>query len=275
MPKNQQDNIMSKTSETQGAPEQTRGLVSYSGTVTEGVHLLWIEAPEVAATAYPGQFAMLKCGDGAFLRRPLSIHRVSEDKTKVAFLFALIGKGTGWLAQARVGDRIDILGPLGKGFNLMPSSREILLLAGGLGLAPLVFLAERAVEKGVRVNLAYGTATDRRYSKQLLPEGIRLLEYTDDGACGRKGLVTECVPDFLDMVDQIFVCGPLPMYRALSKQKNLRGKNVQVSLETRMACGLGVCYGCTIKTTSGLKQVCRDGPVFDLDEVVWAEMAGI
>ena len=240
-----------------------------------GVNLLWLEAPQIAEAARPGQFAMLKCEGGAFLRRPLSIHRINEDKTQVAFLFAVIGKGTDWLSRAKPGDVIDVLGPLGNGFNLLPSSYEILLVAGGLGLAPLVFLAEQAVEKGMRVNLAYGTATDQRYSKELLPEGIRLMEFTDDGSCGRRGLVTECLPDFLDTVDQIFVCGPLPMYRILSKQQNLRDKNVQVSLETRMACGLGVCYSCTIKTSSGLRQVCHDGPVFRLDDVVWEEMVGI
>ena len=237
--------------------------------------MLWLEALKIAEIAEPGQFAMLKCEGGTFLRRPLSIHRVSKDKKQVAFLFSVLGKGTDWLSRARPGDIIDILGPLGNGFNLMPSSREILLVAGGLGLAPLVFLAEQAAGKDVRVNLAYGTATDQRYSKELLPRGIRLVEFTEDGSCGRRGLVTECMPDFLKSVDQIFVCGPLPMYRALSKQQDLKGKNVQVSLETRMACGLGVCYGCTIKTRSGQKQVCHDGPVFNLEDVVWEEMAEI
>ena len=266
---------MSKDSEIKSAPRQVQGLVTSSAPVTAGVHLLWLEAPHIAATSGPGQFAMLKCEGGAFLRRPLSIHRVGEDKKQVAFLFAVLGKGTDWLSHAIPGDTVDILGPLGNGFNLMPSSREILLVAGGVGLAPLVFLAEEALTKGVRVNLAYGTATDQRYSKELLPKGIRLVEFTDDGSCGRRGLVTECVPDFLDSVDQIFACGPLPMYRALAKQQNLKGKHVQVTLETRMACGLGVCYGCTIKTRSGLKQVCHDGPVFNVDEVVWEEMVGI
>lgn len=266
---------MSKTSEIKNAPEQVKARVASNTQLMIGVNLLWLEAPQIAAVARPGQFAMLKCEGGTFLRRPLSIHRVSEDKKQIAFLFAVIGKGTDWLSRARSGDIIDILGPLGNGFNLMPSSREILLVAGGVGLAPLVSLAEDAAKKGMRVNLAYGTATDQRYSKEMLPDGIRLVEFTDDGSCGRRGLVTECVPDFLDAVDQIFACGPLPMYRALAKQQNLMGKNAQVSLETRMACGLGVCYGCTIKTRSGLKQVCHDGPVFNLDEVVWEEMAGI
>ena len=236
---------------------------------------MWVSAPAVSAVAKPGQFAMVKCEGGAFLRRPLSIHRVNETGTEIAFLFAAVGKGTDWLSASKPGDILDILGPLGNGFDLQASSREILLLAGGLGLAPLVFLAERALGKGVRVNLAYGTASEQRYDKLLLPEGIRLVEFTDDGTCGRRGLVTECVPDFIESVDQMFVCGPLPMYSAVAKQQNLKGKDIQVSLETRMSCGLGVCYACSIKTVYGQRQVCHDGPVFRLDEIVWSEMAGI
>jgi dihydroorotate dehydrogenase electron transfer subunit len=260
---------------TENAPEQVQAVVTNSSPIPGGAHLLWLEAPQIAGRTSPGKFAMLKCGGGAFLRRPLSIHRINEDKTQVAFLFAVLGKGTDWLACAVPGDTVDILGPLGNGFNLMSSSREILLVAGGMGLAPLVFLAETALEKDVRVNLAYGTATDQRYSKEFLPKGIKLAEFTDDGTCGRRGLVTECLPDFIDSVDQIFACGPLPLYRTLARQPDIAGKPVQVSLETRMACGLGVCYGCTIKTRSGLKQVCHDGPVFSLDEVVWEEMVEV
>lgn len=266
---------MSKAFEIHKPPEQEQGRVTASQLVTPGVHLLWLEAPQVAAIARPGQFAMLKCGDAIFLRRPLGIHRVSEDKKQVAFLFAVMGQGTDWLSHTRPGDKIDVLGPLGNGFHIMSSTREILLLAGGLGLAPLVFLAEEAMARGVRVNLAYGTAGNQRYSKTMLPEGVHLVEFSDDGTCGKRGFVTECVPDFLDTVQQIFVCGPLPMFRTLSRQADLKGKNVQVSLETRMACGLGVCYGCTIKTNSGLRQVCHHGPVFNLEDVVWEEMAAV
>lgn len=254
---------------------QAKAKVLSCNPMAAGVYLLWVSAPAIAAIAQPGQFAMLKCEGGAFLRRPLSIHRMSETGSEIGFLFAAVGKGTDWLSASKPGDILDILGPLGKGFDLQASSRDILLLAGGVGLAPLVFLAEHALGKDIRVNLAYGTATNQRYDKLLLPKGIRLVEFTDDGTCGRKGLVTECVPDFIDSADQIFVCGPLPMYFALAKQLNLKKKNVQVSLETRMSCGLGACYACSIKTVYGQKQVCHDGPVFPLNEIVWSEMAGI
>jgi dihydroorotate dehydrogenase electron transfer subunit len=266
---------MSINFEANQPAKQIKARVLSCAPVTSGVFLLWVKAPEIATDARPGQFAMLKCEGGAFLRRPLSIHRVSENKTDVAFLFATIGKGTAWLADSEPGDVLDILGPLGNGFDLFPSSREILLVAGGLGLAPLVFLAEKAGGEGIRVNLAYGTARNQRYARDLLPKGAMLVEFTDDGSCGRRGLVTECVPDFLNTVDQIFICGPLAMYSALAKQQSLAEKNVQVSLETRMACGLGICYACSIKTISGQKQVCHDGPVFRLDEVMWGEMQGV
>jgi dihydroorotate dehydrogenase electron transfer subunit len=267
---------MSNLPGDENIPVQVKARVISSLQAAQGIQLVELEAPEVAAIAHPGQFAMLKCGDGAFLRRPLSIHRVNNGRTRLSFLFAVVGKGTDWLSRAKPGDFIDVLGPMGNGFDLLPSSREILMLAGGLGLAPLVFLADEALSKGIRVNLAYGTATvGLRYCPHLLPKGIKLIDYTDDGSCGRHGLVLDCLPDFMASADQIFACGPLPMFKALSRQQSLAGKNVQVSLETRMACGVGVCYGCTIKTSSGLKQVCHDGPVFRLDEVVWEEMAGV
>jgi dihydroorotate dehydrogenase electron transfer subunit len=259
---------MSITSKT----VQVKAPVISSTRLAEGIHLIELTAPPIAATASPGQFVMLMCGGGAFLRRPLSIHRVSRQNTIISFLFAVVGKGTEWLAQSKVGYTLDIIGPLGNGFRLDKQSQEILLIAGGLGVAPLVFLAEEALARGVRVNLAYGTASDARLDKSLLPKDIRLLEYTDDGSCGTQGLVTQCIPDFIDTVDQIFACGPLPMYKGMTKQSNLAGKQVQVSMETRMACGLGVCYGCTIKTRSGQKQVCDDGPVFDMEDVLWEEM---
>jgi dihydroorotate dehydrogenase electron transfer subunit len=257
------------------SPAQIKSEVVSSIRVAQSIHLLELEAPQIGVSARPGQFAMLKCGGGAFLRRPLSIHRVSLDKSTVSFLFAVVGKGTDWLSSSKPGDTIDVLGPLGNGFRIDKLSKKILLVAGGLGVAPLVFLAEDALAKGVHVNLAYGSASEERFDKGLLPKDINLLEFTDDGSCGTKGLVTQCIPDFMETVDQIFACGPLPMYKGMTKQPNLAGKQVQVSLETRMACGLGVCYGCTIKTRSGQKQVCHDGAVFDMDEVLWNQIAGI
>ena len=266
---------MTKAQININGPQRVLADVAHNCQIADGLHLLQLNAPEIAAIAHPGQFAMLQCAGGAFLRRPLSIHRLSPDKTLVSFLFAVLGKGTQWLTQTKVGDKIDILGPMGSSFNLLPSSSNILLLAGGLGLAPLVFLADEALSRGICVNLAYGTATNQRYDKQLLPQALHLIEFTDDGSYGKHGLVTECIHDYLNSADQIFACGPLPMYRAMSAQASFKDMNVQVSLETRMACGLGVCYGCTINTVSGLQQVCHHGPVFNMEDVIWKEMAPV
>jgi len=262
------------TQETSHPAKRLLAFVERNSQIAQGVHLLQVRATS-PIDATPGQFAMLSCADAVFLRRPLSIHRISADKRRMSFLFAVLGKGTQWLAKTKQGDSIDILCPLGNGFNLSPSAKEVLLLAGGIGLAPLVFLAEKALAEDKQVTLAYGTMSSQRYHTDLFPRGIELLEYTDDGSYGKRGLVTECIPYYIDKASQIFACGPLPMYRALARIPELANKDVQVSLETRMACGVGVCYGCTIKTTFGQRQVCHHGPVFSLDSVAWDEMAPI
>jgi len=111
--------------------------------------------------------------------------------------------------------------------------------------------------------------------RSLLPKGTNLTVMTEDGSEGLKGRITDCPQELVEEADQIFACGPMPMYRALAGMPQLKGKSVQVSLEVMMACGVNLCYGCTIKTRKGLKQICHDGPVFDLDDILWEEQAGI
>jgi len=245
--------------------------------VVPGVYLIWLESPDIEPTAQPGQFVMVRCGD-YLLPRPLSIHHLADKGDKLALLFNVTGKGTGWLAQRKTGDKIDLFGPLGNGFSIQPASRNLLLVAGGMGIAPLYFLAQEAIKKGYSVKLLYGTPNRHRYPDDLLPAQMELISVTEDGSIGRKGMVTDILPDFADWADQVFACGPLPMYRDMACRKRelkLEGKPIQVSLEMRMGCGLGVCYACTVKTKTGLKQVCRDGPVFDLDDILWDELVDI
>ncbi|MFC1928923.1 dihydroorotate dehydrogenase electron transfer subunit, partial [Chloroflexota bacterium] len=196
------------------------------------------------------------------------------DDNKVALLFSVVGKGTAWLSQRKAGDNIDIFGPLGNGFSVSPDSRNLLLVAGGIGIAPLFFLAQQALSQGCSVTLLYGTRTEHRYPENLLPTGIKLAAATEDGTMGKKGSITDLLPDYVEWADQIFACGPIPMYHDMyiRREKLLKAKPVQVSLEVRMGCGRGLCYGCTIKTKSGLKKVCQDGPVFDLDDVLWDKL---
>jgi dihydroorotate dehydrogenase electron transfer subunit len=231
------------------------------------VYLMWLESPLIASQAQPGQFVMVKCGEDTLLRRPFSIHRI--DGKRLALLFNVVGNGTHWLSQCQPGDSLDLLGPLGNGFSLHPDSKNILLLAGGIGIAPLVFLAQKASKAGCSITLLLGAQTKSQlYPQNLLPPKVKLITATEDGTGGKKGMVTDLLPDFISQSDQVFACGPPSMYQTMARMPELRKKPVQISLEVRMGCGLGVCYGCTVKTRSGLKQVCKDGPIFELSDVL-------
>ena len=260
-------------------PKPSKPLIIASAPITShtelmpGVYLLWLESPQIASSALPGQFVMVYCGEDTLLRRPLSIHQV--DKTKLALLFSVVGRGTRWLSRRKSGDKIDLFGPLGNGFSVLPTSRNLLLAAGGIGIAPLAFLAQEAVKQGHSVKLLLGAPTaSQLYPHHLLPPEIELITATEDGTAGEKGMLTDILPDLTGWADQVFACGPMPMYKAMAvqSQKLLKAKPVQISLEMRMGCGLGVCYGCTVKTKNGLKQVCKDGPVFDLEDILWEEL---
>jgi dihydroorotate dehydrogenase electron transfer subunit len=233
--------------------------------------LLWLWAPGIAKVCLPGQFVMVRCAGShePLLRRPLSIHRTAGGE-QIALLFNVVGRGTSLLSRCRAGDSIDVLGPLGNGFSVQPASRKLLLLAGGMGIAPLVFLADKAAEQGRDVELLIGAATASLVCpRSLLPSGVNPAIATDDGSAGRRCVVTDLLGDCLTEPDQVFACGPLSMYQAIAAQGLPKGKSVQVCMELAMACGLGACLGCTIKTREGLRQVCQDGPVFELEDVLW------
>jgi len=263
--------------------------------VMPGIHLMWIEAPDIAVAAQPGQFITVRCGDFT-LRRPFSVHQVgvnnviaSEAKqSQVAILFKIAGKGTFWLSQRQKGERLDILGPLGNGFTIEPKSKRLLLVTGGIGIAPLVFLMHHASSQH-QITLIHGASTaaqlypfssagKKRSKLAPLPNGVQFIPVTEDGSLVQKGMATDILPDFLDWADQIYACGPADMYKTMSKmslrakRSNLKLKKCQICLEVRMGCGFGACYGCTINTKKGLKQVCRDGPVFELDDIIWQEV---
>ena len=237
--------------------------------VMPNIYLLWAKAPAVAESAQPGQFVMVRSSNDndRILRRPLGIHRVN-DKGEIALLYEVVGKGTEWLAQRNKGEPIDILGPLGRGFDI--ASQRLLLVAGGVGVAPLIFLAEKAIEDGRNVTLLFGAKTAKQvYPRKLLPAGIEFIPVTQDGLIEKKGMVTDLLDELVGSTDQIFACGPAAMYKAMSQMKILKGRRIQVSMEARMGCGFGICYGCTIKTRYGTKRVCDDGPVFELSDLIF------
>ena len=243
-------------------------------------YLVWLNAPGIAKEAQPGQFVMVRCAKETILPRPFSIHRV--DGEQIALLFQVVGKGTAWLSHLKKGDVLDIFGPLGNSYTILPGSKNLLLVAGGMGIAPLHFLAEVAAGMGKKVTIIMGARTgncllpvnpdQRLYDKGMMPASFQCLNATEDGSEGFKGLATQLIPHYLKGVDQVFACGPMAMYQAMARMPELKKVPVQLSLEIMMGCGTGVCYGCTIKTKKGLKQVCKDGPVFNIWELEWEEM---
>ena len=240
------------------------------GKSSSETRLIWLTCPEISQEAKPGQFVMVRCGAANTLPRPFSVFRI-YGKSDIAIFYTVWegGKGTEWLAERRVGDTIEIFGPLGSGFAVNRNSRNLLLVAGGMGIAPLFFLAQEALCRMCSVTLLYGTAVRDRYP---IPPEIKTVPATEDGSVGYKGLVTDLIPQYINGIDQVFACGPMGMYRDMAqrnKQLGIEGKSVQVSLEVRMACGVGVCFGCTLRTKHGLKQTCKDGPVFELADIIW------
>jgi dihydroorotate dehydrogenase electron transfer subunit len=147
----------------------------------------------------------------------------------------------------------------------------LLLVAGGIGIAPLVALAEQAVISGRSVRLLIGDRTaDRILPEQLLPSGVETIIATEDGSLGNKGMVTDLIPGFVSGVDQVFACGPLSMYRRMAEMHGeLKNTPAQVLLEVALGCGVGACLGCSVETRHGQKLVCKDGPVFELKDVMW------
>lgn len=274
--------------------QQCAAAVLSNRELSRGTYLLWLDAPGIAAAVRPGQFITIRCGDH-MLRRPFSVHRIEFPpfsvggkplaRGAIAVLYRVAGSGSRWLAGRLQGDRLDVLGPLGNGFSVDSSAGHVLLLAGGIGVAPLLFLALE-VARHRSVTFAYGAGTARDLCHfPGMPSNITLLPCTEDGSLGEKGLVTGVVPRLLKSVDQLFACGPVDMYRSLATGGHRvrspgcaepsgefdQGKlqRCQVSLEVRMGCGVGACYACTILTKRGPRKVCVDGPVFELAGVDW------
>ena len=236
-----------------------------------------VQAPEIARKARPGQFIMVTCGGDTVLPRPFSIHRV--EGSHLALLFSVVGRGTGWLSQRKKGEAINIFGPLGHGFYKRRDAMNVLLIGGGIGIAPLCFLVDEFLKAGVKVTLINGAKTadgllpistsQQLFDRGVKPGSINVVNATEDGSEGCTGMATDLIPAYLERIDQIFACGPVEMYRTMAQMPELQDRSVQISLEIMMGCGVGVCYGCTIKTRGGLKQVCQDGPVFELEDIRW------
>lgn len=221
----------------------------------------------------PGQFVHIKCGHSRLLRRPISVATCQDDSPEggLSVVFEVRGQGTDWLARREIGDKLDVLGLLGNGFTMDPSGRY-LLAGGGIGVPPLYGCAQYAAGKAVAV-LGFRTAQRAILLPQFAEECQDVRLYTDDGSLGVKGYVADGVRAVLDKdkdFTAVLACGPKVMLRGVAQAAAEYGLACQVSMEERMACGVGACLGCAVQLADGsMKHVCKDGPVFNAQEVDW------
>lgn len=234
-----------------------------------GVKKLVVLAEQIAKTAVPGQFVQLKIKDGEpLLRRPLSIASVDADAGTVDLIYRVVGKGTQVLADVEKGAVVNCLGPLGKGFDL--SCKSPLLVGGGMGIAPLLFLAER-LERKPSILMGGRNQSEMFWPTLYKGKVKEVFITTDDGSIGTKGFTVGLLPELLasGAYDRVVVCGPEIMMKAAAAIAATYHIPCQVSLEKHMACGLGACLSCTCESKDGKKRkkVCQDGPVFWAQEV--------
>lgn len=240
--------------------------------VSQKFFRLSLDAKSIVQKALPGQFIHLKISDGLkpFLRRPFSIYRAQKT---LDILYDIVGDGTKMLSAKTKNEVIDCLGPLGTAFSLPPKeAKQIVMIAGGVGVAPFLALTDILKNKKYELVLLYGGRTkDQCFSmKEFEKNRCKVHIATDDGSVGKKGRVDVLFPKIdLSKKTYLYTCGPRPMMACVqnfARKNNLKG---QASLEEVMACGIGTCLGCATKTTHGYKTVCHDGPVFDLSEVIF------
>lgn len=260
------------------APKELIVKVKRIKKIKPDVFLLSFESVFLANNSCPGQFLHIKI-DKTILRRPFSINYVQGKLIYV--LFRIRGRGTKILAEYKSGTKMSIIGPLGRGFCLGKRGDKNILVAGGLGVAPLVFLAQR-LKKTINYKLKPKSVIllGVKDKKEILCEqefkgmGYKIMIATEDGSKGHKGTITEALKRILTTHDlritiNIYACGPEAMFREIKKliDKAKCDVNCQVSFEQFMGCGIGSCCGCTIETKRGYKKVCKDGPVFNINDV--------
>jgi len=259
---------------------------------------LILEAGKIIRLAEPGQFVNVRVNTGyaPLLRRPLSIHRARGKNLEV--LYEVVGEGTRVLSHRKPGEYLDIIGPLGEGFGYtLHATRYTLpiLIAGGIGVAPLLFLAEKIksgstlhAPRSTLVLIGAKTKDDILCEREFKKLGCEVKISTDDGSRGFKGKVTDLLDKILasrfrlhasgskklaacsvQRAALIYACGPRPMLKEISQISEKYNIPAQISLEEHMACGIGACLGCAVKTKDGFRRACKDGPVFNTDELIW------
>lgn len=231
---------------------------------------MWLEAPDIAKAAGPGQFVSLYCKDGGrLLPRPISICEINRPEGRIRLVYRIAGKGTQEFAGLKKTEQLEVMGPLGNGFTL--EGKKALLVGGGIGIPPMLELAKQlSCEK----NIVLGYRDITFLEKEFEPWGNVFLS-TEDGSRGTKGNVIDAIRENKLEADIIYACGPTPMLRGIQSYAMEHGIKAQLSLEERMACGVGTCLGCVCRTKETdhhtnvkNKRICKDGPVFYAEEVV-------
>ncbi len=223
--------------------------------------------------AVPGQFAelLVEGSVSTFLRRPISIHDIDRNANVIRFLIRKVGNGTEKLSKLGKGDNLNVLLPLGNGFNFTnPAPKHPLLVGGGVGIAPLFFLGKEMKDAGIEPTFLFGgRGKDNLLRMADFEKFGRVFVTTEDGSMGQKGFVTDHKLLIEETFDSIMACGPTPMMKAVARFANCKGVSCQVSLEHKMACGIGACLCCVEQTKEGNICVCKEGPVFTTDRLLW------
>ncbi len=221
-------------------------------------------AGDTGALTAPGQFVNIKI-DGFFLRRPISVCDFKDGEMTI--IYKVVGKGTGVMADMTAGTELDILTGLGNGYDITLSGKRPVLLGGGAGVPPMYRLAKELLAAGRDVTVIQGFNTKEEifYEQEFRDIGCRVTVTTVDGSYGVKGFVTDALPEDYTY---FYACGPEPMLRAVYRATVTSG---QMSFEERMGCGFGACMGCSCKTVTGYKRICKDGPVLTKEEILWED----
>ncbi|MFH1360989.1 MAG: dihydroorotate dehydrogenase electron transfer subunit [Candidatus Omnitrophota bacterium] len=250
--------------------QNTARIISNEKVCPKFYHLC-LEARPLAKAVRPGQFFHIRTSDALvpFFRRPFSVFRA---KTTIEILYEVVGKGTKNISLKKKGDLLDVMGPLGNSFSLPPQgTKQVVMIAGGVGIAPFLILSDLLARKIYKPILLYGARSKGHVFRlnEFTKNGCRIYISTNDGSVGQKGYVSTLFPhiDLNEKKTMVYACGPRPMLATVQTFARLHRLPCEASCEEVMACGLGACLGCSIQTTQGYKTVCHDGPVFNIHEL--------
>jgi len=241
--------------------------------ISEGIYSMWLSFPkeqDVAATAVPGQFLSLYCKEGSrLLPRPISICEINREESRLRIVYRIVGEGTQEFSRLLPGDTVTVVGPLGNGFT--PKPGKSILIGGGIGIPPMLALAKSLPGE---VSVVLGYRTNDLFLKEEFDSCAKVYVSTEDGSAGTKGNVIDAIRAEGLAADTVYACGPVPMLRGVKAFAEEKGIAAQISMEEKMACGIGACLACVCRSTEkdahsnvNNKRVCKDGPVFNAQEV--------